>query len=180
MFKKNVFVNVSKFKHFKRFNRFQWLHLYGHWYDSISSKTAFIICLINLLKISNSLVHIFFIHLKACNDGYFGINCGYTCPDLYFGKRCILRCNCSIGHCHHVHGCMTSRGNYYLNYTIPHIYDDALSRKLCEILINTSINDFSFWILGPETHDDISMRLRMSENGTCDFFLLKLKAIKAQ
>ncbi|XP_078324906.1 uncharacterized protein LOC111104961 isoform X2 [Crassostrea virginica] len=63
-----------------------------------------------------------------CNDGYFGINCGYTCPDLYFGKRCILRCNCSIGHCHHVHGCMTSRG--------------------------------------PETHDDISMRLRMSENGT--------------
>nr|XP_022295514.1 protein draper-like isoform X2 [Crassostrea virginica] len=63
-----------------------------------------------------------------CNDGYFGINCVYTCPDLYFGKRCILRCNCSIGHCHHVHGCMTSRG--------------------------------------PETQDDISMRLRMSENGT--------------
>nr|XP_022295513.1 protein draper-like isoform X1 [Crassostrea virginica] len=61
-----------------------------------------------------------------CNDGYFGINCVYTCPDLYFGKRCILRCNCSIGHCHHVHGCMTSRG--------------------------------------PETQDDISMRLRMSEN----------------
>ncbi|XP_078324967.1 uncharacterized protein LOC111104830 isoform X1 [Crassostrea virginica] len=45
--------------------------------------------------------------LRPCKDGYYGLNCRLRCPFPYFGESCVLKCNCSEKHCHHVHGCQS-------------------------------------------------------------------------
>nr|XP_022294845.1 multiple epidermal growth factor-like domains protein 6 [Crassostrea virginica] len=45
---------------------------------------------------------------RPCQDGYYGLKCRLRCPIPYFGEGCVLKCNCSEEHCHHVHGCKTS------------------------------------------------------------------------
>ncbi|XP_078314325.1 uncharacterized protein LOC111102681 isoform X2 [Crassostrea virginica] len=42
-----------------------------------------------------------------CKDGYYGKQCRLRCPRPYFGEGCVLKCNCSEEHCHHVHGCQS-------------------------------------------------------------------------
>ncbi|XP_078324959.1 uncharacterized protein LOC111105395 [Crassostrea virginica] len=44
---------------------------------------------------------------RPCQGGYFGLKCRLRCPIPYFGEGCVLKCNCSEEHCHHVHGCKT-------------------------------------------------------------------------
>ena len=48
--------------------------------------------------------------LLPCKDGYYGLNCRLHCPRPYFGEGCVLKCNCSEEHCHHVHGCQSFQG----------------------------------------------------------------------
>ena len=48
--------------------------------------------------------------LRPCKDGYYGLNCRLRCPFPYFGESCVLKCNCSEEHCHHVHGCQSPQG----------------------------------------------------------------------
>ena len=48
--------------------------------------------------------------LGSCTDGYFGLKCRLRCPFPNFGEGCLLKCNCSEEHCHHVHGCKTPQG----------------------------------------------------------------------
>ena len=45
-----------------------------------------------------------------CKDGYYGKQCRLRCPRPYFGEGCVLKCNCSEEHCHHVHGCQSLQG----------------------------------------------------------------------
>ena len=128
------FVEESKFKHFKKVLYIQivackWTLIWLYFFRDI-------ICHSLLKKQLLSCTYLYF-HLKACKDGYYGINCRYTCPASYFGRRCILRCNCSIGQCHHVSGWMTSMGKYYsFNYIISLIFNDIFSRKWCDIFKN--------------------------------------------
>uniref|UniRef100_A0A8W8JFV1 Uncharacterized protein n=1 Tax=Magallana gigas TaxID=29159 RepID=A0A8W8JFV1_MAGGI len=45
---------------------------------------------------------------NACNDGYVGENCTATCPELYYGRECRLKCNCNKDQCNHIAGCSKS------------------------------------------------------------------------
>nr|XP_022291233.1 uncharacterized protein LOC111102681 [Crassostrea virginica] len=45
--------------------------------------------------------------LGPCKDGYYGKQCRLRCPLPHFGEGCVLKCNCSEEHCHHVHGCQS-------------------------------------------------------------------------
>ncbi|XP_056004309.1 cell death abnormality protein 1-like isoform X2 [Ostrea edulis] len=42
-----------------------------------------------------------------CPLGRFGINCSFTCPSNYYGRRCTQLCNCSDNHtCDSANGCV--------------------------------------------------------------------------
>lgn len=41
----------------------------------------------------------------ACDDGYFGENCGVRCIAPEYGKSCEKKCDCPVERCHHAYGC---------------------------------------------------------------------------
>ncbi|XP_062601649.1 uncharacterized protein LOC134263330 isoform X2 [Saccostrea cucullata] len=41
-----------------------------------------------------------------CKKGYFGLNCAFRCTLPSYGRRCLLKCNCSNDRCHFQNGCL--------------------------------------------------------------------------
>nr|XP_022342871.1 multiple epidermal growth factor-like domains protein 10 [Crassostrea virginica] len=52
-----------------------------------------------------------------CDPGFRGYNCNQTCPDGYYGGKCLPKCKCNGSQfCHHVCGCL-QRSNTTDNIT---------------------------------------------------------------
>ncbi|XP_078314197.1 uncharacterized protein LOC111103047 [Crassostrea virginica] len=48
-----------------------------------------------------------------CEDGLTGAECRVPCPFPYFGRGCLMECNCTFKQCPHhhpKHGCNASKG----------------------------------------------------------------------
>nr|XP_022291755.1 N-acetylglucosamine-1-phosphodiester alpha-N-acetylglucosaminidase-like [Crassostrea virginica] len=48
-----------------------------------------------------------------CEDGLTGAECRFPCPFPYFGRGCLMNCNCTFKQCPHhhpKHGCNASKG----------------------------------------------------------------------
>lgn len=49
---------------------------------------------------------------KACEYGFWGINCNFKCPYPMYGKKCQYWCFCDVHNCHHVNGCIQPTQKY--------------------------------------------------------------------
>ncbi|XP_062616571.1 protein draper-like [Saccostrea cucullata] len=54
-----------------------------------------LICCTNYRRVKNN--------CEECWPGTFGVNCNRTCPNGFYGRFCLEKCNCSS--CHKISGC---------------------------------------------------------------------------